>query len=57
MTVISCKRCGREIAPLAVNQRHCPPCAVEWLRILAEDERRRAPRFSVGKSFDRWSPA
>lgn len=54
--MIRCKRCGREIAPLAENQRHCPPCAIEWLRILAEDERRRTPRFSVGKSLDGWSP-
>jgi hypothetical protein len=55
--MIRCLRCNEPTPRLSLNQTHCPPCEREVARLIEADTRRRQPRFSVGKSLDRWSPA
>lgn len=54
---MTCKHCGTMTPRLTVDQRYCPPCAIAVLRLIAEDERRRTPRFASAKSLDRWAHA
>lgn len=49
--MIRCRRCGVETPRLSVHQEHCPRCAAEVAAIIASDQRRRTPRFSVGKAL------
>ena len=52
---MTCKRCGEHTPRLTLSQIHCPRCEQEVQTIIALDARRRAPRFSVGKSYDRYA--
>lgn len=41
----TCRRCGVEFVVVEARQDHCFQCAHEVARLIADDERRRTPRF------------
>jgi hypothetical protein len=53
---MNCHRCGTFTPRLTLSQRHCPPCARDVLRLIAEDERRRTPRFPIASDRTAWAP-
>lgn len=52
---MNCKRCGQQTPRFTLTQRYCPVCEREVAGIVERDARRRAPRFSAPKSYDRFA--
>ena len=55
MTAPRCTRCGDTFEPGRPDDRRCPRCEQEVRALIAMDERRRAARFAVAKSYDRFA--